>query len=209
MKSCEQPTRTRYGISILAIVVFSSMFVVAGASQGHLRESRLTVNNSGVIDEEFNNSQMRIVQEEELKRKKGEDDEEVIWLSILGRVYDVSAGREYYGPGAGYCGLAARDASVNFATGNFAEEVKDLPSETLNAEQLADIDEWRDFYLKEEKYPFVGFLEGTYYDEIGNPTEELKQIDIILDEYKKVVSVKKLARKKEREERLKKKKTTK
>merc|ERR1711862_72477 len=106
--------------------------------------------------------------------------------------------------GAGYCGLAARDASVNFATGNFAEEIKDLPSETLNAGQLADIDEWRDFYMKEEKYPFIGLLEGTYYDEKGNATEELKQIDIILDEYKKVLSVKKLAKKKEREERLKK-----
>eukprot|EP00980_Cylindrotheca_fusiformis_P022287 scaffold9176_cov129-Cylindrotheca_fusiformis.AAC.11 len=66
----------------------------------------------------------RFVTREELESKTGENGSDV-WLSILGEVYDVTAGRDYYGPGASYNMLASRDSSVPFITGTFTLEEAD------------------------------------------------------------------------------------
>ena len=59
--------------------------------------------------------------------KNGEK-EPLIWLSILGKVYDVTEGTEYYGPGQSYNSLTAADTSVPFVSGTFTpEEAKKDP----------------------------------------------------------------------------------
>ena len=56
-------------------------------------------------------------------RKTGDDGGTELWLSILGEVYDVSEGTEYYAPGKSYGAFAGRDASVPFVTGKFVSAV--------------------------------------------------------------------------------------
>jgi len=93
-----------------------------------------------------------------------------IWLAIMGEVYDVSDGTEFYGSGEGYSFFAGRDASVAFVTGQFNEEGLKKSLEELEVNELRGVESWRVFYNKHEKYKFKGYLIGDLYDSHGNPT---------------------------------------
>ena len=58
----------------------------------------------------------------ELVLYNGSDPELPIYLAVNGTVFDVSAGRHYYGPGGGYSFFAGRDGARAFVTGCFGEE---------------------------------------------------------------------------------------
>lgn len=110
----------------------------------------------------------------ELKQFSGEGTDK-IYLSILGKVFDVTKGKKYYGLGGTYHGFAGRDASKAFITGDFTEQglTDDISNLTLN--ELGDLKEWA---LKYEKdYVFKGKLIGRFYDENGKPTKYLKDIE--------------------------------
>ena len=101
---------------------------------------------------------------EELKKYDGSDSSLPLLLSILGKVYDVSAGRDFYGPEGGYGFFSGRDASRSFIDGCFHldcfDESKGLDG--LTDKQLAGVYDWMQFYEKEDKYPFVGYLNDFY-----------------------------------------------
>lgn len=99
----------------------------------------------------------------------------MIYLAVLGEVYDVSEGSAYYGPGQGYSCFAGRDGSRAFVTGNFTREGARADLDGLTPEEVAGVIHWRDFYRKEEKYVYVGKLIGLYYDENGNPRAEVHE----------------------------------
>ncbi|CAH1403462.1 unnamed protein product [Nezara viridula] len=110
----------------------------------------------------------------ELKQFSGEKSDK-IYLSILGKVFDVTEGKKYYGIGEGYHGFAGRDASKAFITGDFTEQglIDDISDLTLN--ELSDLKEW---VLKYEKdYIYKGKLIGRFYDKNGEPTKYLKDIE--------------------------------
>jgi hypothetical protein len=86
-----------------------------------------------------------LISREELSSKTGENNSK-IWLSILGEVYDVSLGAEYYGPGEGYNSLTARDGSVPFITGVFTSEEAEKDIDTLSEKDLPGLVEWQKFY---------------------------------------------------------------
>lgn len=69
---------------------------------------------------------------------------------------------------------------------------------TLLSLKIYQLDDWRQFYEKEEKYPFVGVLEGELYDKDGNPTEQHQRVVEAIAEGK--VEMDKI--KKEREEKI-------
>lgn len=81
-----------------------------------------------------------------------------ILLSILGRVYDVSKGKDYYGPNGGYKFFAGTDGTRAFVTGEFDEEGLIDAVEGLSPLQMGEIDGWVKFYDK--SYIFVGKLIG-------------------------------------------------
>lgn len=92
----------------------------------------------------------------------GQNDKPV-FLAVRGKVYDVSNGRSFYGPGGPYENFAGRDASRGLAKGSFDVEMltKDLegPLDTLddlNAEELESLQGWEDKF--NEKYLVVGKL---------------------------------------------------
>jgi len=70
-------------------------------------------------------------------------------------VYDVTAGRDYYGKGGSYEFFAGKDAGRAFATGCFDTHLThDLRG--LTAAQLKDVDGWQEFYDSHAKYFRVG-----------------------------------------------------
>jgi membrane-associated progesterone receptor component len=94
--------------------------------------------------------------------KNGQNGEPV-YLAVRGRVFDVSAGRHFYGPGGPYENFAGRDASRGLASGSFDEDMltKDLDGpldklEDLNEEQWEALRSWEEKFL--EKYLVVGKL---------------------------------------------------
>lgn len=152
----------------------------------------------------------RVISKQELALHNGKDAPE-LWLSILGEVYDVTKGSQYYGEGASYSVFVGRDGSAAFVTGNFTPEgAESALVDALTDNQLYQLDTWKDFYAKEEKYPFVGLLHGAFYDESGHPTAELERVrkasaegKIMQEERNKKIKERVAQAKKEREEKKK------
>ncbi|KJZ73289.1 hypothetical protein HIM_07293 [Hirsutella minnesotensis 3608] len=86
-----------------------------------------------------------------------------VYLAVRGRVFDVSSGRNFYGPGGPYENFAGRDASRGLACGSFDEDMltKDLdgPLDTLadlGPDELEALQGWEERFS--EKYDVVGRL---------------------------------------------------
>jgi len=72
-------------------------------------------------------------------------------------VFDVSTGWQHYGPEGGYASFAGKDNTRGFLSGCFRNSNNhDLRG--LTPEQMKDVDDWLDFYLKHETYRLVGRL---------------------------------------------------
>lgn len=86
-----------------------------------------------------------------------------VYLSVRGRVFDVTSGRNFYGPGGPYENFAGRDASRGLACGSFDEDMltKDLrgPLDTLDGlgpDEMEALQGWEERFS--EKYLIVGKL---------------------------------------------------
>ncbi|KAH7310438.1 membrane-associated progesterone receptor component 1 [Stachybotrys elegans] len=86
-----------------------------------------------------------------------------VFLAVRGRVFDVSRGRNFYGPGGPYSNFAGRDASRGLACGSFDEDMltKDLdgPLDTLEGlgpDEMESLQGWEERF--NEKYDVVGEL---------------------------------------------------
>ncbi|KAK4226735.1 cytochrome b5-like heme/steroid binding domain-containing protein [Podospora fimiseda] len=86
-----------------------------------------------------------------------------VYLAVRGRVFDVTRGRNFYGPGGPYANFAGRDASRGLAKGSFDEDMltKDLdgPLDTLadlTRDELEAMAGWEERF--QEKYLVVGRL---------------------------------------------------
>jgi membrane-associated progesterone receptor component len=91
------------------------------------------------------------------------EDGKPIYFAVRGRVFDVSRGRNFYGPGGPYSNFAGRDASRGLACGSFDEDMltKDLDGpldtlEGLGADEMEALQGWEDRF--NEKYEVVGKL---------------------------------------------------
>lgn len=98
----------------------------------------------------------------ELKPFNGENNMPV-YLAVRGRVFDVTSGRNFYGPGGPYENFAGRDASRGLAFGSFDEDMltKNLegpldPLEGLGADEMEALHGWEERFS--EKYLVVGKL---------------------------------------------------
>lgn len=86
-----------------------------------------------------------------------------VYLSVRGRVFDVSSGRNFYGPGGPYENFAGRDASRGLACHSFDEDMltKDLEGPLddlagLGDEEMESLRGWEERF--ESKYLVVGRL---------------------------------------------------
>jgi predicted heme/steroid binding protein len=81
---------------------------------------------------------------DELKKYDGSDGSPGLYIAVLGQVFDVSKGKDHYGPGGGYSFFAAKDGSRAFVTGEFNEaglidDVTGLDPESYLVSSLQDI----------------------------------------------------------------------
>jgi membrane-associated progesterone receptor component len=96
-----------------------------------------------------------------LKPFNGTDDPRVL-LAVQGKVFDVTAGKSFYGPGGPYANFAGRDASRGLAKNSFDEEMLtdvDKPIdklEDLTEEERGSLRDWKGHF--EGKYLLVGRL---------------------------------------------------
>ena len=74
-----------------------------------------------------------------------------MYLAVRGKVFDVTPGRNFYGPGGPYENFAGRDASRGLACGSFDEDMltKDLdgPLDDLSGlgqEEMQAMRDWED-----------------------------------------------------------------
>ncbi|BFI32579.1 hypothetical protein MPTK2_4g07220 [Marchantia polymorpha subsp. ruderalis] len=109
---------------------------------------------------------------EELAKYNGSDPKLPILLGIMGSVFDVSKGRNHYGPEGSYSHFSGRDASRAFVSGNFTGDGLSDSLEGLSALQVKSIMDWHKFFENSTKYTYVGKLVGRFYDESGLPTKE-------------------------------------
>lgn len=95
-----------------------------------------------------------------------------LYLSIKGRVYDVSAGGKFYAEGGEYHDWVGRDASRSFGTGcrggvdRTGMECLSESMEGLTDKEIKEIDRWLELYETHDKYTFVGYL-------VDDPVEEI------------------------------------
>lgn len=86
-----------------------------------------------------------------------------VYLAVRGRVFDVTRGRNFYGPGGPYANFAGRDASRGLACGSFDEDMltADLDGpldalEGLGPAEMEALQGWEERFS--EKYDVVGKL---------------------------------------------------
>jgi len=86
-----------------------------------------------------------------------------VYLAVRGRVFDVSPGRNFYGPGGPYQNFAGRDATRGLACQSFDGDMltKDLKGplddlKGLDADQLENLQGWEERF--QGKYLVVGKL---------------------------------------------------
>ena len=80
-----------------------------------------------------------------------------IYLALKGVVFDVSKGRDFYGPGGGYAVLGGRDASRALGKMLLTKDAVENPSlDDLDEKERGTLDSW--FKKMSDKYPVVGKL---------------------------------------------------
>nr|CAG4642674.1 EOG090X0A5G [Evadne anonyx] len=116
----------------------------------------------------------KVFTKQELSKFKGENGSP-IYLALMGKIYDVSKGKDFYGPGGGYSFFTGLDGTRAFVSGDFTPTglIEDI-SGLDNSEYLGILN-WMEFYAKD--YSYVGVVEGVYYNAEGKPTEYLLEAE--------------------------------
>lgn len=93
----------------------------------------------------------------------GQDDKPIL-IGVLGHVYDVTAGYEFYGEGGNYAVFAGHDVTYSLATGCKTEACVAKKSEDFTENQLNEAKRWLSFFFMHDKYKLVGKMESNYVD---------------------------------------------
>lgn len=123
------------------------------------------------LNKDRDDSDLPIFSREELYQYNGSGDFDAIYISILGRVYDVTAGKRFYGPGGKYHIFAGREVTKALATGCLREDCigskTSLKDENemfdfdLNEKTMQEAKKWMAFFETHDKYTLVGFLKDS------------------------------------------------
>ncbi|XP_062220561.1 probable steroid-binding protein 3 [Phragmites australis] len=94
----------------------------------------------------------------QLRAYDGSDPSKPIYVSVRGKVYDVTSGRGFYGPGGAYAVFAGREASR--ALGKMSKDEADVSGDLsgLSDKELGVLADWETKF--QAKYPVVARLVG-------------------------------------------------
>lgn len=104
----------------------------------------------------FPEAEVRDYSLDELPEYDGTDASKPILVGVRGNVYDVTRGRDFYGPGGPYAMFAGKDCTRALAKVSFDEELFTGDIQDLEAEELEKLDEWIEMF--EGKYRRLGRL---------------------------------------------------
>ncbi|XP_030544462.1 probable steroid-binding protein 3 [Rhodamnia argentea] len=90
----------------------------------------------------------------ELIQFNGTDPSKPIYVAIKGRVFDVTTGKSFYGPGGAYAMFAGKDASRALAKMSKNDEDVSPSLEGLSEKEIGVLNDWEKKF--EAKYPVVG-----------------------------------------------------
>jgi len=90
------------------------------------------------------------------RRLPDSDERALLYLAIHGRIYDVTAGMPFYGPGRSYHKLVGKDATRAFCTGCLELDCLISNTRGLTPKQLKEADRWIELYEHHDKYKLVG-----------------------------------------------------
>ncbi|CAJ1947676.1 unnamed protein product [Sphenostylis stenocarpa] len=100
--------------------------------------------------------QLGQVTDRELRAYDGSDPNKPLLMAIKGQIYDVSTGRNFYGPGGPYAMFAGKECSRALALLSFKPEDINGNLEGLGESELTILEDWEFKFI--EKYPKVGQL---------------------------------------------------
>lgn len=121
---------------------------------------------------------LRVISREELSLADSANSSSIHYLSIVGHVFNVSAGRSYYGKGGSYSFFAGRDATRAFASGDFTEKGLLESAEGLEPAACLAIEKWRKFFMSHAKYEFLGYLEDSLYMNAATQTPKFAMLQL-------------------------------
>lgn len=93
---------------------------------------------------------------DQLKQYDGTDPSKPIYISVRRRIFDVSTGKSYYGPGGSYAMFAGKDASRALAKMSTRDEDVIGSLDELTDKELSVLADWERKF--EAKYPIVASL---------------------------------------------------
>lgn len=85
--------------------------------------------------------------------------ENPIYLSVFGMVYDVTAGKKFYGPDASYGMFAGKDVTRGLCLGCKTPECLVRSTDGLTENQIDEGKRWLSFFQSHDKYSLVGTME--------------------------------------------------
>ncbi|KAL3138698.1 hypothetical protein ABBQ32_006452 [Trebouxia sp. C0010 RCD-2024] len=91
---------------------------------------------------------------ETLRKFDGSDFMKPLYFAVRSKVYDVTEGRDFYGPGAGYHIFAGKEVSRALAKMSLVDEDCNDKLEDLTKHQLDTLGDWESKF--QEKYKVVG-----------------------------------------------------
>lgn len=92
----------------------------------------------------------------QLKQYDGSDPSKPIYVAVKGRIFDVTAGKSFYGPGGDYSMFAGKDASRALAKMSKKEEDVCGSLDGLTEKEMETLNDWEKKF--DAKYPVVGSL---------------------------------------------------
>uniref|UniRef100_A0A1B6F4E2 Cytochrome b5 heme-binding domain-containing protein n=1 Tax=Cuerna arida TaxID=1464854 RepID=A0A1B6F4E2_9HEMI len=131
-------------------------------------------------DKSSNDELLNTVFTKEMLQKFTGKESKLLYLAILGNVFDVSKARKYYGYGETYHAFTGRDGSRAFITGDFTESGLTDDVEDLSLQELRSLSDWLKFYQKE--YIYKGKVVGRFYNEHGIPTAYYHRVQLRIEE---------------------------
>lgn len=124
------------------------------------RPERKTTANTPQPAEVVNTPKPRKMTSGELAEFGGVNPDKPIYLSVAGRIFDVSSASRHYRKGETYNCLTGKDATYAFISGDLSEAGLSNTSKTdlqnLTKDQQEDLERWVGFFAK--SYPEVGEL---------------------------------------------------
>jgi len=169
------------GYVLIFFLVFLGYFMLYPSSS-RSDADKDNINGDSVDDDDDEPEPKRNFTKKQLShfdgRKDDDDENKPVYLSVNGIVFDVSGGRDFYGPEGPYEKFAGRECGVALAKMSFDEQFLDDVEgcDKLPAADKAELENWIEKFTYYRNYPIMGRLISE--QQLPNPDRILSKQDL-------------------------------